>query len=248
MDLFLEKEYNTLSAKAAGHLLKLARNQKEPLICVASGDSPAGLYKEIIAQQNASETSSWNFVGLDEWQGMNAADEGSCQWHLHQQLFQPLGIPDNRICFFNGRAANLQQECQRVDEFIQHNGGIDIAVIGLGTNGHIGMNEPQRDPTLTAHIAELAPGTIKTAQKYFKKETTITGGLTLGIASILAAKHIFLIVSGAHKAGIIKQLMETEPTPALPVTWLKNHPNVYLYVDEAAAAEWNTGKNQEAKQ
>jgi 6-phosphogluconolactonase/glucosamine-6-phosphate isomerase/deaminase len=100
------------------------------------------------------------------------------------------------------------------------------------------MNEPERDPTLTAHIAELDPSTIKTAQKYFSAETTITGGLTLGIASILSAKHIFLIVSGTHKAAIIKQLMESEPTPALPVTWLKNHPNSYLYLDEAAASEW----------
>ncbi len=245
MDLFVEEDYATLSQKAAQHLLKLARSKKEPLVCVASGDSPAGLYKEIIVQSNPPETGSWNFVGLDEWQGMNAADEGSCQWHMHQQLFQPLNIQANRICFFNGRAKDLNQECQRVDEFIQHHGGIDIAVIGLGANGHIGMNEPQRDPTLTAHIAELEPGTIKTAQKYFKNETTITGGLTLGIASILAAKHIFLIVSGARKAGIIKLLMETEPTPALPVTWLKNHPNVYVYLDEAAAAEWKKANHEQ---
>jgi galactosamine-6-phosphate isomerase len=238
MDLFLETDYQTLSAKAAEQLLQLARNKKEPLICVASGDSPAGLYKEIIAQKAADETDSWNFVGLDEWQGMNAADEGSCQWHLHQQLFKPLNVQAEKICFFDGKAASLEKECQRVDEFITNKGGIDIAIIGLGSNGHIGMNEPQRDPTLTAHIAELDPGTIKTAQKYFNRETNISGGLTLGIASILAARHIFLIVSGAHKADIIKQLMETEPTPALPVTWLKNHPNVYLYLDEAAASEW----------
>lgn len=238
MNLFLEKDYQTLSAKAAGHLLQLARNKKEPLICVASGDSPAGLYKEIITQKVADETGSWNFVGLDEWQGMNAGDEGSCQWHLHQQLFKPLNVDAEKICFFDGKASSLEMECQRIDQFIADHGGIDIAIIGLGSNGHIGMNEPQRDPTLTAHIAELDPITIKTAQKYFKQETNITGGLTLGIASILAAKHIFLIVSGAHKAGIIKQLIETEPTPALPVTWLKNHPSVYLYLDEAAASEW----------
>ncbi|WP_290789653.1 glucosamine-6-phosphate deaminase [Flavihumibacter sp. UBA7668] len=238
MTLFLEKDYQTLSAKAAGHLLQLTRDKKQPLICVASGDSPAGLYKEIIAQKTAAETNSWNFVGLDEWQGMNAGDEGSCQWHLHQQLFKPLNVDAEKICFFDGKASSMEMECQRVDQFIANQGGIDIAIIGLGSNGHIGMNEPQRDPTLTAHIAELDPITIKTAQKYFKQETKITGGLTLGIASILAAKHIFLIVSGAHKSGIIKQLMETEPTPALPVTWLKNHPSVYLYLDEAAASEW----------
>lgn len=238
MDIFLEKDYNTLSAAAAKHLLSLARKKPSPLVCVASGDSPAVLYHEIIAQKNANETASWNFVGLDEWQGMNASDEGSCQWHLHQQLFQPLKVEAGRICFFDGRTASLEAECRRIDQFITDHDGIDIAVIGLGSNGHIGMNEPERDPTLTAHIAELDPSTIKTAQKYFKKETTITGGLTLGIASILSAKHIFLIVSGTHKAAIIKQLMESEPTPALPVTWLKNHPNAYLYLDEAAASEW----------
>ncbi len=243
MDIFLEKDYNTLSTAAAKHLLSLARKKQSPLVCAASGDSPAGLYREIIAQKNANETDSWNFVGLDEWQGMNASDEGSCQWHLHQQLFGPLKVDASRICFFDGRASSLEAECQRVDQFISDHGGIDIAVIGLGSNGHIGMNEPQRDPTLTAHIAELDDSTIKTAQKYFKKETTITGGLTLGIASILAAKHIFLIVSGTHKAAIINQLMESEPTPALPVTWLKNHPNAYLYLDEAAASEWKTSSH-----
>ncbi len=238
MDIFLEKDYNTLSAAAAKHLLTLARKKETPLVCVASGDSPAGLYRENIAQKNANEIASWNFVGLDEWQGMNASDEGSCQWHLHQQLFQPLKVDAGKICFFDGRAASLEAECLRVDQFITDHGGIDIAVIGLGSNGHIGMNEPERDPTLTAHIAELDPSTIKTAQKYFSAQTTITGGLTLGIASILSAKHNFLIVSGAHKAAIIKKLMESEPTPALPVTWLKNHPNAYLYLDEAAASEW----------
>ncbi|MCF1714198.1 glucosamine-6-phosphate deaminase [Flavihumibacter sp. RY-1] len=238
MDIFLEKDYNTLSTAAAKHLLTLARKKQTPLLCVASGDSPAGLYREIIVQKNGTETDSWNFVGLDEWQGMNASDEGSCQWHLHQQLFLPLNVEASRICFFDGRAASLEEECQRVDQFIADHDGIDIAVIGLGSNGHIGMNEPQRNPTLTAHIAELDTSTIKTAQKYFSTETIITGGLTLGIASILSAKHIFLIVSGTHKAAIIKQLMESEPTPALPVTWLKNHPNVYLYLDEAAASEW----------
>ena len=132
MDLFVEEDYAGLSEKAAQHLLKLARNKKEPLVCVASGDSPAGLYKEIITQQNPPETNSWNFVGLDEWQGMNAADEGSCQWHLHQQLFQPLSIEANRICFFDGRAKDLNEECLRVDQFIKDHNGIDIATFVNG--------------------------------------------------------------------------------------------------------------------
>ncbi|HEY8398419.1 MAG TPA: 6-phosphogluconolactonase, partial [Flavihumibacter sp.] len=200
MDLFLNPDYTALSKQAANHLLNLGRKFESPLICVASGDSPAGMYREIVDSNNSQVTGSWNFVGLDEWQGMNATDEGSCQWHLQQQLFQPMQVSPDRLCFFDGRASNLSAECQRVDQFIREKGGIDIAVLGLGTNGHIGMNEPGTDPTLTAHFAELATSTIQTAQKYFRKETTITGGLTLGIASILAAKHIFLMVSGRHKA------------------------------------------------
>src|SRR5438552_16819935 len=105
---------------------------REPLICTASGHSPAGLYKELTDRVNQKQLdiSDWYFVGLDEWVDLNGSDEGSCRYHLDRELFRPLNVDNNKICFFDGRAENLQKECENVDEFIAQHKGIDVVILG----------------------------------------------------------------------------------------------------------------------
>lgn len=237
MKIFISDTYEGMSKKAAEELIQKTQSLERPLICPASGDSPSGLYKEIIERVERKELdiSSWTFVGLDEWAGMNGNDEGSCRYHLNRQLFHPLQVPDDRICFFDGRADDLQMECKRIESFIGDHGGMDVGILGLGMNGHVGMNEPGISRNIHSHVAYLAETTQKVGQKYFKEEQKLSKGITLGIASLMEAHHLFLLVSGSHKAEIASKIIEDEISEQLPGTLLRNHPSFKIFLDQGAA-------------
>ena len=236
MKIKIADTYNELSQQAADEILEFTSSAKEALICTASGDSPAGLYKELVqrVKENKADISGWKFVGLDEWASMNGDDEGSCRYHLNNQFYHPLKTSEERICFFDGKANNLQEECAKTENFIKQNGGIDVAILGLGLNGHIGMNEPGTSPTLRSHVADIDPQTQQVGQKYFKKPQQLSHGLTLGLATIMEAKKIILIVTGSHKAAIVKEILEENP-PQLPASLLCQHPGLTIYLDKQAA-------------
>jgi glucosamine-6-phosphate deaminase len=237
MNVVVANTYEELSSQVADRLIELVRPIEEPLISPASGDSPAGLYRELIQHANRNELNAahWNFVGLDEWVGMNGEDEGSCRYHLNHQLFGPLKASEEKICFFDGRANDLDVECKRTDLFIRERGSIDVAIVGLGMNGHIGMNEPGTDPGLHSHVTQIDPITQQVGQKYFSSEKKLSTGITLGIATLMEAKHILLIITGGHKAAIVRQLSQTEPSPHLPASLLRNHPGLVIFLDKPAA-------------
>lgn len=238
MKVFVYNSYENLSAAVAGSVIQMIRTKKNAVLCTASGDSPAGLYKKLIEElkKNKTDISVLNFVGLDEWVGMNGNDEGSCRFHLNNQLFHPLEISENNIAFFDGRAKDPNLECGRIDNFIKVHKGIDVAIIGLGMNGHVGMNEPGTSALLHSHVAKIDSITQQVGQKYFKEKKEISEGLTLGIANLMEAKKILLIVSGNKKAEILKQVLEGEISEKLPASLLQNHPNFSVYLDAEAAS------------
>src|SRR5688572_26429812 len=134
MKISIHKNNASLAREAAQAVLEGMKTRNEPLICVASGDSPAGMYKEIVAlsKNNPSLVADWNYVGLDEWMGMNGDHEGSCHYHLNNQLFHPLQVKEERIVFFDGTVNDPPSECERIESFIREKGGIDVAILGLG--------------------------------------------------------------------------------------------------------------------
>lgn len=238
MKIIIEETYDDLCRHALDDLLKLTNAKNHSLICVASGDSPKGIYAQLTRQvlRQAVDISTWSFVGLDEWVGMNGNDEGSCKFHLDNQLFTPLNVSPEKLCFFNGRAEDLDDECQRIENFIAQHNGIEAAIVGLGLNGHVGMNEPGSPATLHAHVSEIDPHTAAVGQKYFTHPQSLTHGLTMGIANLLEAKNVFIIVSGKHKAEIVKRILDEEVSETIPATLLRNHPGLALYVDKEAAS------------
>ena len=237
MNLFIYETYESMSARAAESVIQTINQKKNAVLCTASGDSPSGLYEKLVAhlQENNIDISGLYFIGLDEWLGMNGNDEGSCRYHLNNQLFHPLHVSENNIAFFDGRATDPQMECKRIDAAIEAHGGIDIAIVGLGMNGHVGMNEPGTPASLHAHVAKIDPITQQVGQKYFKEKKEISGGLTLGIANLMEAKNVMLIVSGKKKAEILKRVLEEEISEELPASLLRNHPNFNVYLDAEAA-------------
>lgn len=237
MQIIIADTYEAMSGHAAEDLLALLQSVSDPLICTASGASPVGLYKQLISRVKSLhiDASSWSFVGLDEWKGMNGIDEGSCRYHLNNDLFNPLDVNAGNICFFDGRAEDLKLECQRVEDFITQQNGIDVAILGIGVNGHIGMNEPGTPSALRSHIADIHPVTQQIGQKYFKQPQRLDTGLSLGLATLLEAKHILLIASGVSKAEIIYRTIHEEISEQIPATLLRQHPSVHIYLDRDAA-------------
>ena len=237
MKIFIDDTYEAMSKRVADDVINIMQPLSQPLFVAASGDSPKGLYKELAQRNNASliDISNWYFLGLDEWIGLDANDEGSCRYMLNKDLFFPLHVKEEKICCFNGKTNNADDECNRIENFIQQHNGIDAAILGLGINGHIGLNEPGTSPSLYSHVSEIAETTKTVGQKYFSKPQTLTKGITLGLATLMEAKHLILIVSSEKKASILKQALQHSTTGNIPATLIRDHPNFYVYADKDAA-------------
>lgn len=239
MEVFIADSYEAMSRKAADDVLELMRAHKQPLISPATGNSPEGLYRELVNRYHNKEfdISHWHFVGLDEWVGMSGSDEGSCLYNLQQQLFQPLNVTNEQICVFDGKSRDLDKECDRVEKFIHEHGGLNVAIVGLGMNGHIGLNEPGTNASLRSHVVDIHPVTQQVGQKYFKERKHLTKGITLGLATLMEAKHIVLLVNGKHKASIVREALQGDISEQLPASLLRRHRDLLVYLDRDAASE-----------
>jgi len=237
MQLFVADTYESMSQQCADAIAEIIKPVTAPLVCVPSGDSPKGLFKEwkLQHEEKIIDVHDWYFLGLDEWVGLGKTDEGSCRFMLNRDLFQPLGISPEKICCFDGTTTDTTGECDRVENFIRQHTTIDIAILGLGMNGHVGLNEPGTSPSLRSHVSEIHPVTKEVGQKYFSSPQHLHRGITLGIATLMEARYVILIVSGAKKSSISQQALEEEITPQVPASLLRNHPNFMIFADKEAA-------------
>lgn len=239
MQVIVADNYVSLSIQAAELVASFLKESTSPLLCAASGDSPLGLYKELcqLKEQGIIDTSNWAVVSLDEWVGLNLTDEGSCAYSITRNLTKPLGLADKKVCFFDGRKADTDDVCREVESFIDSFEGMDVAILGLGMNGHIGLNEPGTPATIRTHVSILEPLTKQVGQKYFDKPMPLQQGITLGIGNLLEAKHLILVVSGSKKADIVKQMLEGPVNESLPASLFLSHPSIYIFLDKEAASK-----------
>lgn len=227
-----------MSRAAAGLVIEQVRQKPASLICFPSGESPAGMFRNLVADAKAGRVdfSKCYFVGLDEWVGLDGNDDGSCTRFLNEHFFFPLNIKPSQVKFFDAKAANLDAACRDMNVFIRQHGPLDIMIVGIGMNGHIGLNEPGSDFNLYAHHAPLDLITIAVGQKYFKAETMLTEGITLGLKHLQEAKTALLIASGSKKAAIIKQALQGEVNEQLPASIFQTLASPLVLLDEAAAS------------
>jgi len=179
--------------------------------------------------------SEMRFVGLDEWIGLDGHDRGSCRALLNELLFGPLGIRMDRIAFFDAKSADLPGECRKIDEWIADWGPIDLVVLGIGMNGHLGFNEPGTRAETLSHAMDLEEVTQSVGTKYFDSGTAPAGGLTIGLGQIMGAKRALLMASGEGKAGIVRRAFSSDSFPEIPASILLRHPRFSLLLDAAAA-------------
>lgn len=224
-----------LASHTANYIINLVKNKPKATLILTSGDTPVLTYKKIVELANPADFKHVTIIGLDEWVGIPATSEGSCRYIVEENLLKPLGVNSSQYTFFDSMSTNLESECKRVDELLFSKGGADMIIVGVGVNGHIGLNEPGYSFENYCHVSELADVTIQIGQKYFKENTSLTQGITIGLKHLLEAKVAILIATGERKADILKQTVDQEPSVELPSTVFKLHKNSFVWIDEAAA-------------
>ena len=239
MEIIKTKDYKELSEYAGKIILEEIKSEKHTLICLASGDTPHGAYTYVADALKDEDLSKYNFVfvGLDEWAGMDKDDKGSCQDYMQRDLFGKLNLAPGQLVEFNAKADNLEEECRKMDDFIKENGGLDLVILGVGMNGHLGLNEPGTDFDMYSHVVDLSDNTKEVAKKYFDSEKKLEKGITLGIKHFLEAKKEVLIISGSRKADIAKKLINGEVSAEIPATSAKLHKNSCLILDGESSSK-----------
>ena len=235
--IYLEDDYEAMSRRSAQLIADGVKEKPDALICLPAGSKAVRTFEiltELNRQNEVDFSRAW-FVALDEWLDLEDESE-NCDAFMRKHFYGPLGIPDERIKRFDIHAANLNAACKDVDQFVFDHGGIDIMLLGVGMNGHLGLNEPNGDFSDYARVVDLDPVTMSVGQKYFSSQTRLTRGITLGVHHIFDTKLVILQVSGAHKAEIVERIIHTPPTEALPATVLKLVPHGVLVTDRDAAS------------
>lgn len=230
--------YDILCRKVSEKIIETVVKNPNALICLGSGDTPLGVFEYLIKMYEKGEVdfSNVHFVGLDEWLGMDENDEGSCFNTMYQKLFIPLKLKASQIHCFYAKSNDLEIECKKIDELIDENGGLDLILLGIGTNGHLAMNEPDTPFEIGCHISKLAESTISTGQKYFKSETPLDLGITIGLKQIAQSKEVILMANGAKKAEIISKTISSKPVTSLPSSILSKAKNISVMLDSYAAS------------
>lgn len=239
MQVRIYRDDVTVAESAAREIIDLIKAKPTAVLCLASGDSPRLAYSLVARSATTERISSikCTFIGLDEWVGIGKENEGSCHYFLHSVLFDPMGVSANQIHVFDGMSRDLDNECEKMDKVIIEKGGIDLMVVGVGMNGHIGFNEPGVRTDLHSHVIDLDPVTQSVGQKYFKGATSLKQGVTLGLAHLVEARKVLLLATGKRKSEIISKALEGEMTSECPASIVRTHLQSLVLLDEAAASQ-----------
>jgi glucosamine-6-phosphate isomerase len=239
MKISIYNTYDEMSKAAAELVAQQLTEKPDSVLCFPSGDSPTGTLKYVTewANEGKIDLSQCFFVGLDEWVGMDENDVGSCKHYLKTNFFSKLSINPDKIVLFDAKAEDLDAECEKMNLFISNKGGLDIMMVGIGMNGHLGLNEPGTAFNLYAHRSALDPVTVQVGQKYFNHATELTEGITLGLKHLAEAKKAVLIASGAKKAGIIAESLQGSVTTDVPASILQTLSNAIVLLDKDGASQ-----------
>ena len=227
-----------MSRAAADLVLAELRRKPDLLLCTATGASPTRTY-QLLAEEHGRAASLFQrlrILKLDEWGGLAMDDPGSCEFYLRQHVLGPLGISKDRYTGFQSQPGDPEAECARIRSWLSANGPIDVCILGLGTNGHLAMNEPSEALKPFAHVAQLAKTTLGHSM-LAQAASKPSYGLTLGLSDIFQSKKIVLLVNGTQKSEQLARLMDGEISTQFPASLLWLHPAVTCFCDADAASK-----------
>jgi len=231
-------DYDEMSQLAAQSVLTELRQNSSQLLCPASGNSAVDVYKKLAEAIHVDPQyfKELRILMLDEWYGLPSEDPSSCNVFLQKHLIQPLSISKKRYFSFKSNAPDPEKECDRMAETLSEHGPIDICILGLGKNGHLGFNEPSESLSPHCHVAKLSEVSQKHAM-IADMDNPPESGLSLGMEDIIQSKKIILLLTGNSKQEIIKKLLSKKITTQLPASLLWQHPNTECYLDLGAISD-----------
>ena len=237
MKIVQVKDYKEMSQKAAEVIIQKVKQENRINLGLATGGTPKGLYEAMIEDHRKNGTSYQHVTtfNLDEYIGLKEQDPNSYHYYMAESLFNHIDIPKLQTYLPNGLEGDYNHECERYDRLIKTLGGIDLQVLGIGQNGHIGFNEPGTSFQSSTHIVTLEESTRKANARYFNTLDDVpTHAITMGISSIMNSKEILLLVSGEEKADAMQKLLHGEISEDFPASVLKRHSHVTIIADQKA--------------
>lgn len=232
--------YNDMSSAAADILAKQINIKNDSVLGLATGSTPVGMYKKLVEMCNAGivDFSKVKTVNLDEYYPISPDNKQSYRYFMNTNLFDLVNIDKANTFVPNGEAEDANAACEDYERIVKSLGGIDIQVLGIGQNGHIGFNEPDESLSLFTHKTALTQNTIQANSRFFSEDEAMpTHAITMGIGTIFSAKKILLLISGKNKKAALEQLFDDKITSYCPATLLKLHPNVIVLCDSEAYGE-----------
>ncbi len=242
MRIIKTKDYDDMSRKAANVISAVMTEKPACVLGLATGSSPIGTYKNLIERYENGDLdfSQVTTVNLDEYKGLDHDNDQSYYYFMRENLFKHVNINMERTNVPNGMEPDSEKACEAYNEIIHSVGQIDMQLLGIGHDGHIGFNEPADHFPKETHCVDLTETTINANARFFaSREDVPTQAYTMGIQTIMSAKKVLMVASGADKADIIAQAFFGPVTPQVPASILQFHPDFILVADEAALSKVN---------
>ena len=240
MKIYKAKDYKDMSRKAANIISAQVIMKPNCVLGLATGSTPIGTYDQLVEWYNKGDLdfSEVTTVNLDEYKGLPRTNDQSYYYFMHQHLFDRVNIDPERTNVPYGMEPDAEKECGRYEELIRSLGGVDLQLLGLGHNGHIGFNEPGEAFEKETHCVDLTESTIEANKRFFASADDVPKqAYTMGIKTIMQAKKILIVVNGENKADIVERAFFGPVTPEVPASILQLHNDVTLVGDEAALAK-----------
>ena len=240
MKIYKAKDYKDMSRKAANIISAQVIMKPNCVLGLATGSTPIGTYDQLVEWYNKGDLdfSEVTTVNLDEYKGLPRTNDQSYYYFMHQHLFDRVNIDPERTNVPNGMEPDAEKECGRYEDLIRSLGGVDLQLLGLGHNGHIGFNEPGEAFEKETHCVDLTESTIEANKRFFASADDVPKqAYTMGIKTIMQAKKILIVVNGENKADIVERAFFGPVTPEVPASILQLHNDVTLVGDEEALAK-----------
>lgn len=240
MRIYKAKDYKDMSRKAANIISAQVIGKPNSVLGLATGSTPIGTYEQLVEWYNKGDIdfSEVTSVNLDEYKGLDRNNDQSYYYFMHKNLFDHVNIRQDYTFLPDGMNMDSEEECKRYQKLIDDLGGIDLQLLGLGHNGHIGFNEPGEALEKNVHCVNLTEKTIEANKRFFSSADEVPRqAYTMGIKSIMHAKKILVVVSGEDKADIVKEAFFGKITSKVPASILQLHPDVILVADEKALSK-----------
>lgn len=239
MEVIIKSDYNQLSVAAAQQIADVLNRKPNAVLGMATGSTPLGVYKELVRmhREEGLDFSRCTTFNLDEYVGLPVTHDQSFHYFMHENFFKHVNIPEQNIHIPSGTTSNFPAFCEWFEQRIEECGGIDIQILGIGSDGHIAFNEPTSSLSSRTRLKTLAKQTIDDNARFFEKAQDVPiYAITMGVGTILEAEEIILLANGKGKADAIAQAVEGPVSSMITASALQMHPYTKFYIDEDAAS------------